>query len=142
MRLVLDTVVMVAAIRSDSGASRALLAQALLGRYDVLVSVPLMVEYQDVMSREEHLTASGLSQRDIDDLLDAVASVAVPVRLAYLWRPVASDPNDDMVLETAANGQADAIVSFNARHLEHPAKRFGIAVIRPAEALSMLEKRR
>ena len=137
----LDTVVMVAAIRSRAGASNALLSMALLRRYTLLVSVPLMVEYQDVMSRPEHLHASGLDRQDVEDLLDAIASVAAPVRLAYLWRPAAVDPNDDMVLETAVNGQAAAIVTFNARHLAKPAERFGLAVIRPAEALTILEKR-
>ncbi len=88
VRLVHDTNVMVAAIRSDTGAARWLLRAGLQGRCILLISVPLMVEYQAVMTRPEHLTASRLSAEDVGALLDAVVSVAEPVRLAFLWRPL------------------------------------------------------
>lgn len=101
MRLILDTAAMVAAIRSDAGASRRLLLAALERRFTLLASVPLMIEYQAAMTRAEHLKASGLSADDVDVLLDAVAAVVEPVRLAFLWRPAARDPDDDMVLEAA-----------------------------------------
>jgi hypothetical protein len=84
VRLVLAT--MVAAIRSDAGASRRLLLAALDGRFTILVSVPLMIEYEAVMTRVEHLNASRLSADDIAAVLDAVAEVAEPVELAFLWR--------------------------------------------------------
>src|SRR5216684_3692045 len=116
MRLVVDTAVMVAAIRSDTGASRYLLVAGLEARFTMLASVPLLIEYQAVMSRREHLTASRLSATDLEALLDAVAAVAEPVLLDFLWRPALPDPDDDMVLETGVNGQADAIVTFNRRH--------------------------
>ncbi|TIW91937.1 putative toxin-antitoxin system toxin component, PIN family, partial [Mesorhizobium sp.] len=96
MRLVLDTAVMVAAVRSDAGASRRLLVAALERRFTLLASVPLVIEYQAVMTRPEHLKASGLPIDDVNVLLDAVAAVAEPVRLAFLWRPVARDQDDDM----------------------------------------------
>jgi putative PIN family toxin of toxin-antitoxin system len=142
MRLVLDTTVMVAAIRSDAGASRRLLLGALERRLTLLASVPLMVEYQAVMTRPQHLEASGLSEEDVGVLLDAVAGIAERVRLAFLWRPAARDPNDDMVLEAAVNGGVDAIVTFNVRGLVQPAVRFGISTLRPPEALTMVEKGR
>lgn len=133
---------MIAAIRSDSGASRYLLVAALERRLTLLASVPLMIEYQAVMTRPEHLRAAGLSAPDIDVLLDAVAAVAEPVRLAFLWRPVARDPDDDMVLEAAVNGRADAIVTFNIRDLAGSAEQFGVAVWSPGEALKRLEAKR
>ena len=139
MRLVLDTTVMVAAIRSDTGASRRLLMAALEDRLTLLASVPLMIEYQAVMTRPEHLTASRLSIEDVSVLLDAVASVAEPVRLAFLWRPAVRDPDDDMVLEAAVNGRADAIVTFNIRDFDQVAKHFGVAVILPREAVRRME---
>jgi len=65
--------------------------------------------------------------------------VIEPVRLAFLWRPSLRDPDDDMVLETAVNGHADALVTFNIRDFEDAAQRFGVAVMSPAEALVKLE---
>jgi putative PIN family toxin of toxin-antitoxin system len=130
---------MVAAIRSDAGASRRLLVAALNRRLTLLVSVPLLIEYQAVMTRAEHLVAARLSDGDIGVLLDAVAAVAEPIRLAFLWRPSLRDPDDDMVLETAVNGRADAIVTFNVRDFDAVAPRFGISVLSPGEALGRLE---
>lgn len=143
MRLVLDTAVLVAAIRSSAGASRWLLRAALERRrgLTLLVSVPLLIEYEAVMTRAEHLAASGLSTADVGVLLDAVAAVAEPVRLAYLWRPRLPDVDDDMVLEAGVNGRADAIVTFNLSDFIGPAKQFGIEIVRPGEAVKRLEKK-
>jgi putative PIN family toxin of toxin-antitoxin system len=144
MRVVLDTAAVVAAIRSDAGASRRLLRAALERRrhLTLLVSVPLLIEYEAVMTRQEHLSASGLSTVDVGVLLDAVAAVAEPVRLAYLWRPTLPDADDDMVLEAAVNGRADAIVTFNLRDFGLLAEQFGIAALAPGEAVRRLEKKR
>jgi len=139
MRLILDTSILIAAIRSDAGASRRLLTAALEGRFTLLASVPLMIEYQAVMTRPEHLDASGLSATDVGVLLDAVAAVAEPVKLAFLWRPAVRDPDDDMVLEAAVNGQADAIVTFNVRDFRESAGRFGVRVLMPGQAWKELE---
>jgi len=95
---------MVAAIRSDAGASRRLLVAALEQRFTLLVSVALMVEYEAVMTRTRHLAASKLSAEDVGLLLDAVASVGEPVRLSFLWRPSLRDADDDMVLEVTPAG--------------------------------------
>src|ERR1700720_2519441 len=105
MRLVLDTATMVAAIRSDSGASHRLLQAALQGAgLTLVVSVPLLIEYEAVMTRAEPLRASGLAASEVGILWDAVVAVAEPVRLAFHWRPLLPDVDDDMVLETAVNG--------------------------------------
>ena len=85
-RTVLDTDVLVAALRSDRGASRVLLVAALGRRYPVLVSVPLMLEYESVLTRPEHLDAAAVSAADVEVLLDAMATVVEPVRISYLWR--------------------------------------------------------
>ena len=138
----LDTSVLVAAIRSDRGASRVLLVGALERRYQLLVSVPLMIEYESVLTRAEHLEASGLSIEDVGAILDAIASTAEPVRLAYLWRPVLSDAGDDMVLETAVNGLADMLVTFNRRDFDIAAARFTVRMASPGEAVGRLGKSR
>ena len=140
MRVVVDTSVMVAAIRSDRGASRRLLTAGLETRLTFLVSVPLMFEYQAVMTRPEHLRASGLEEADVTAILDALAASAEPVHLAFLWRPFAQDPDDDMVLEAAINGHADAIVTFNRRDFAGADDAFGVAVLTPAEAIERMEK--
>ena len=132
---------MVAAIRSGAGASRRLLVAGLEGRITLLISVPLIIEYQAVMSRAEHLAASHLDAADLTAILDAVAAEAEPVHLDFLWRPFARDADDDMVLETAVNGQADAIVTFNRRDFAGTAKAFGIAVLLPADAVRLMETR-
>lgn len=143
MRLVLDTAAMVAAIRSDTGASRRLLRSALERRHGLtlLVSVPLLIEYEAVLTHAEHLTVAGLSTADVAELLDAVSAVAEPVRLAYLWRPTLPDMDDDMVLEAAVNGRAEGIVTFNLRDFGAAAEQFGIQVLSPGDAVRQWEKR-
>jgi putative PIN family toxin of toxin-antitoxin system len=138
VRLVLDTATMVAAIRSHVGASNRLLILALERRLTLLVSTPLLIEYEAVMTRVEHLAASGLSAGDVSAILDAVAAVATPVRLAFHWRPALRDPDDDMVLETAVNGGAEAIVTLNRRDFG-AAGQFGLEVLSPGMALARVE---
>jgi putative PIN family toxin of toxin-antitoxin system len=132
---VVDTDVMVAALRSDRGASRQLLLAALDRRFELLLSVPLILEYEAVLTRPQHLAACGLSSAEVGHVLDDMAAVARPVRLAFRWRPRLSDPDDDMVLETAINGTADAIVTFNQRDSVPGTIGFRCAVILPAAAL-------
>jgi putative PIN family toxin of toxin-antitoxin system len=141
MRLVLDTDVMVAALRSDAGASRRLLLAALRRTCTLLLSVPLIIEYQAVLTRSEHLVAAGLSEEDVGVLLDAIVRVAEPVRLAFLWRPALRDANDEMVLEAAVNGQADRLVTFNLGDFATVGVRFGIVVCSPGDAVKALEGR-
>src|ERR1035441_3264493 len=91
---VLDTDVMVAALRSDRGASRQLLLAALNRRFELLLSVPLILEYEAVMTRPQHLAACGLSRAEVGRVLDDLAAVARPVRLAFRWRPNSTHPDD------------------------------------------------
>jgi predicted nucleic acid-binding protein len=99
-----------------------------------------MLEYESVLMRPEHLEAARISEADAKVLLDAMAIVAEPIRISYLWRPVLTDGGDDLVLETAVNGQAEGIVTFNRRDFE-PAQQFGIEVLTPADAVRRLENR-
>ena len=134
----LDTDVMVAALRSDRGSSRQLLLAALNQQFELLLSVPLLLEYEAVLTRPQHLAACGLSGAEVGRVLDDLAAVARPVRLAFRWRPRLSDPDDDMVLETAINGSASAIVTFNQRDFAPGIKGFNCAVILPAAALQRI----
>jgi putative PIN family toxin of toxin-antitoxin system len=137
---VLDTNVIVAALRSDRGASRRLLVLTLEGSLELLASVPLMIEYEAVLTRPEHLEAIGLDVGEVNEILDAVALVCTPVQLRFLWRPRLKDPADEMVLETAVNGGADCLVTFDARHLAEAARDFGIRVMRPSEAWKEVQR--
>lgn len=134
--------VLVAALRSDRGASRVLLRQALHGEFRLLASVPLMLEYEAVSTRPEHLEAARLSETDVQAVLDALATVIEPVRLAFLWRPLLPDADDDVVFETAVNGQADMLVTLNRRDFERAIGLFGVKILSPAEALARLRSRR
>lgn len=125
---------MVAALRSDRGASRQLLLLALDERIQLLLSVPLMVEYEAVLKRPEHLATSRLSAQDVHHILDTVVKVSTPVHSWFLWRPQLQDPADEMVLETAVNGRADWLVTFNQRHLAAAARRFGVKTGTPRTA--------
>ncbi len=92
------------------------------------------------MTRSEHLEAAGLSSAEVGALLDSVAAVAEPVRLAYLWRPTLPDMDDDMILETAVNVGADGIVTFNLRDFGIAAEKFGIRILLPGEAVRQWER--
>ena len=131
----LDTDVVVAALRSDQGASRQLLLAALNKHFDLLLSVPLILEYEAVLTRPEHLNASGLNSKEVEQLLDDLAAVSEQVKITFRWRSNLPDPNDDMVLETAVNGHADAIVTFNIRHFAPARKSFDCALLLPKDAL-------
>jgi len=133
MRIVIDTDVMVSAFRSRSGASRAWLRAGLQGEVALLLSVPLVLQYEEVLTRPEHLQAAGTDASTVLRILDALCVVAEPVEVSYLWRPQLNDPTDEMVLEAAVNGRADQLLTFNARDFRG-AGAFGINIERPGPA--------
>ncbi len=135
MKLVLDTDVVVAAFRSPTGASAELLRMAGQRDFAVAVSAALLLEYEAVMTRPEHLAAARQTDDDAQVLIDAIADFAEHVEIDFIWRPQTRDPGDEMVLEAAINGQADAIVTFNRRDFGEAPSRFGIGCWLPAEAL-------
>lgn len=140
MKLVVDTDVIVSAMRSPSGASAALLALLLQKKAHMLVSVAMALEYEAVCMMAEHRLAADADEKQVRNLLNAVMDVIVPVEVHYQWRPQLADAGDEMVLEAAVNGQADAIVSFNHRDYRTAPGRFGIEILSPAEALRRIRK--
>jgi len=133
MKIVIDADVLVAALRSRRGASAAWLRAALRCEVEILASVPLMLHYEEVILRPEHQAASGLSARELGQVMDAIAAVATPVVISYLWRPMLRDPDDELVLETAVNGSADVLLTFSQRDFAG-ARRFVPIVSRPGPA--------
>jgi predicted nucleic acid-binding protein len=125
---------------SPTDASAAILRLARKGGTALLLSVALALEYEAVCREAEHQLASGLSAHEIDIFLDAVIALAEPVRTHFLWRPQLHDPDDEMVLEAAVNGQAGMLVTFNLRDFGSAPSRFGIIeVLLPCEALRRLK---
>lgn len=133
MKVALDTDVLVAAVRSRLGASRAWLRAILEGEATLLLSPTLALQYEAVLTRAEHLAASGMTAAEMGNLLDALCAVCTPVEISFLWRPMLRDPDDEMVLEVAVNGGADRLLTFNLRDFAN-ARRLGIAIERPGPA--------
>lgn len=135
IRFVLDTDVIIAALRSPSGASAALLIEVLHHKASMLCSVPLFCEYEAKCTEPKHCQAANITEAEAKIFVSGLAALIEPVRIHFLWRPTLRDPNDEMVLETAVNGQADAIVSFNQRDFGTVPARFTIELLTPAVAI-------
>src|ERR1035438_1248504 len=133
MRLTVDTDVVLAAMQSPTGAAAALLGLLLVGKASWLLSVAMALEYEVICMLAEHRLAANASEREVRNLLDAIFDVVVPVEVHYQWRPQLTDPGDEMVLEAAVNGRADAVVTFNSAHFKSAPGRFGIKLWRSEE---------
>ena len=138
-RVVLDTNVLVAASRSRNGASYALLLALKARQFTTIASVPLLLEYEAVLKRPEQLMVSGQTVNTTDAFLDALCLFIEPVHLHYLWRPQLRDPADEMVLETALNGRAEALVTLNIADFV-PARNFQLPVLTPGAFLRQLQE--
>ena len=138
MRYVLDTDVVVAGLRSPTGASAALIDHALGERFTLLLSVALALEYEAVCRDPAQRIASGLSEEGVSTIVSALCAVCEPVDARFLWRPQLRDPADEMVIETAVNGRADALVTFDRRDFGDVPAQFGIALQTPRETLRSL----
>jgi len=133
--IVLDTNVFVSALRSRRGASFRLVSLLGEGRFDICVSVPLVLEYEAVAKRMAR--SLGLRHADIDDILDYLCRTAKCREIHYLWRPMLRDPNDDMVLELAVEAEVGLIVTFNIRDF-FGCEEFDIQTVTPQEFLRQI----
>jgi len=138
-RAVLDTTVIVSALRSRRGASNRLLELIASVCLRPLVSTALFLEYEDVLQRPENRLATGMSEADIERFLAAFASAAEGVDVNFRWRPQLKDPKDELVLEAAVNGRASALVTHNLRDFQPAARMFKLRVMLPRELLKELE---
>ena len=134
-RVVLDTSVVVAALRSQVGASNAVLRLVATRRLTALATPPLFLEYEDVLKRPEHRLVHGMVEEEIDEFLAELAALIEPIETHFRWRPQVRDPGDEMVLEAAINGGADAIVTFNIGDFAQAGKWFQVLVLKPADVL-------
>lgn len=135
MRIVLDTCVLIAAFRSRRGASHEVLRLTGTGAFETVLSVAVVLEYEEIMLRE--LPELGLTGADVAAVIDYLCSVSAHQPIFYLWRPQLPDPDDDALLELAANGQCKWIVTHNVRDFVG-SESFGVKAITPGRFLRML----
>ncbi|MDZ7856289.1 putative toxin-antitoxin system toxin component, PIN family [Sphaerotilus sp.] len=133
LKIVIDTNVLVAALRSRAGWSFELLTQLDQGRYQPVVTVPLVMEYEDVLLRPGMVPVAPAA---VTDILDYLCAMAVRQTVHFLWRPRLADVKDDMVLEAAVNGQCQCIVTWNLRDFA-AASSLGIKVMTPQTFLNL-----
>ena len=135
VRVVVDTNVVVSALRSRRGASNAVLRHIAAGKLTLALSVPVVLEYEDVLLRPGMVPQ--FHEGEISRYLDALCACAIHQEIFFSWRPVLSDPGDEMLLELAVAAGATHIVTHNKRHFTQ-AVSFGICVVTPSELLKLL----
>jgi putative PIN family toxin of toxin-antitoxin system len=131
-QVVMDTNVFVSALRSNRGPAFAMLSLIGTGRFDINISVPLVLEYEQVVKRSRWQNKP--SWPYVSDMLDYLCEVGRKHRIHFLWRPRERDPKDDMVLEVAVAGQCDCIVTYNKKDFTE-AESFGLELLTPKEFL-------
>ena len=136
MRVVIDTNVLVAALRSRLGASFQIVSSVPSDKFQVLVSLPLYFEYCDVLLRPE-LIPVGVTESDVSDFIENILSNSETRDIHYLWRPTLRDANDEMLLDLAVAGGAEYIVTFNTKDFVN-LELFGIEAILPFKFLGMI----
>lgn len=134
-KIVLDTNVLVAALRSRQGASFALLSRLPSRQFRTVVSVPLMMEYADVLSRPGRVP---VPESAVEAVLDMICRESQHQAIHFLWRPQLRDPQDDMVLEVAVNAQASHLVTHNLRDFAH-SHFAGLAIVTPGQFLNLID---
>jgi putative PIN family toxin of toxin-antitoxin system len=128
----LDTNILVAAFRSKRGAANLLLDKLDDSRWQVNVSTPLLLEYEDVLKRPEMNLF--VSATDVDVFLDGLCAIAENHDIFYLWRLLAKDPNDAFILELGVRVNADFIITYNKKDFAAVAD-FDIQLVTPKEFL-------
>ncbi|OGJ89942.1 MAG: putative toxin-antitoxin system toxin component, PIN family [Candidatus Raymondbacteria bacterium RifOxyA12_full_50_37] len=133
--IVIDTNVLVSAIRSSQGASFKLLSLIGKNHYQHHISVPLVFEYEEILHRQGKLL--GLDAEIIDDILNYNIATAISHELYFLWRPCLNDPKDEMVLELAITANCEYIITYNLKHFNR-VKGFKVRAITPKEFLTLI----
>lgn len=132
-RLVIDTNILIAALRSRRGASAKLLSLIGTGQFEVHLSPALALEYETLLTRQRH--ELGLTADDISDVVDSLCALAVRHGAIYFrWRPYLPDANDDFLLELAVLAQCHYIITFNQKDFIG-IEQFGLQAIGPKQFL-------
>ena len=136
----LDTNVLASGLRSNAGASFAVLWLVARRSVRPLVTTALFLEYEAVLKRPEQIAAHGLSADHVGVLMSEFAALSEAVEVHFLWRPLLSDPRDEMVLEAAINGRADALVTHNVKDFSTARGRFGLDIMTPSSFLERVRR--
>jgi putative PIN family toxin of toxin-antitoxin system len=136
-QIVIDTNVIVAGLRSRRGSAFKLLILINTGQFDIHLSIPLVLEYTEVLLRE--LPNLYLSREEVDDLIDFYCAVGVQHEIFFLWRPFLRDPKDDLVLELAVKAGCESIITYNTRDFAG-VEQFGLSLLEPSEFLRLIGK--
>jgi hypothetical protein len=105
--------------------------RALDKKFALLLSTSLLVGNESVLRRPQHLERAKATYADVTEILDALAGICVPVVFDYNWRPTGAHADDELVVETAINGHADALATFNLKDMRDAGARFGFHAQRP-----------
>jgi len=133
--IVIDTCVLISALRSRNGASFKLLSLIDSNKFAFSLSVPLVLEYEAVAKRMSRNL--GLTRSDIEDIIDYLCTVGDHRKVHFLWRPNLKDPIDDFVLELAVEAECNYIVTHNIKDFKDT-KKFNLKTITPQEILRKL----
>lgn len=134
-QVVLDTNVVYSGLRSRRGASFKLLSLLESGRFGIHLSVPLVLEYEEVL--QEQRRELGLTEADVDDFLNYLCRIGGLHEIHFLWRPRLKDPDDEMILELAVGAGCDYIVTYNKQDFPGVEK-FGIELVTARELLQKI----
>ncbi|HRE79701.1 MAG TPA: putative toxin-antitoxin system toxin component, PIN family [Opitutaceae bacterium] len=129
MRVVLDTCILSSALRSSAGASFKIVEAIPSKKFKTIVSTPVFFEYEEVLLRPAQF--SYLKKSDIDDFINFIAASSEHQQINFLWRPFLPDPDDDMMLELAVSGRAEAIITYNQRDFAG-SERLGVRILSPS----------
>lgn len=134
-QVVIDTNIIYAALKSNKDVSYKLLKLIGGEKFGINISVPMVLEYEDVAKRL--LEEIPLTEEDIDNVIDYICSIANQWEIHYLWRPFLKNPKDDMVLELAVSANCDYIITYNQRDFQGSEK-FAIEIITPKDFLQLI----
>jgi len=134
-QIVIDTNVIIAALRSKKGASFKLLSLVGTNKFEIHDSVALVLEYEDVIQR--HRAEAGLSQDDVAIFIDSLCSISWHTKIYFLWRPSLPDANDELILELAVSAKCEYIVTHNIKDFKGTEK-FGVKAVTPREFLQII----
>jgi len=135
--IVIDTNVVIAALRSKKGASNKLLSLVGIGKFEIHDSVALILEYEEVLQRQRN--ELGLSEEEISIFIDSLCSMAHHHNIYFLWRPFLTDVNDELILELAVSANCEYIVTHNVKDFRG-SEEFGLQAITPKEFLQIIRE--